>query len=497
MNDSRKFTLQLLRWRNSPGGGWIDPATDESVRNWDAVLRRASKDAGVLAPNDALRDYQLSAINKTREAVAGGKRSVVIVLPTGAGKTKTGVGLILSVVSKGRKALWVVHRRELAAQASERMTRDGLPEHGVILEGKQSTRPHASVQIASVWTLESQGITPPADLIVWDEGHHATAETWRAIAAKYPQAIHVFLTATPQRADGTALGNVAQAIVSTITTSELIRRGILVPFDVLAPSKRLDKLAKDPVEVIAKYCRDRKTILFASDVNTSKDCVNRLNQAGILSAHIDGTTKPDLRDDILNSFRDGALQVLSNVGILTEGFDDPAISAVIIARGCTSIGNFLQCVGRASRCHPSKTRALLIDLRGCVHEHGLPDDDRVYSLEGEPIKTSAAIPTLTTCMECGATFRTAKTCPRCGSSIAEKTPAKSLANVDIKKVVKVVPLEQKQRTWENLCRRAAQLGRQPGWAAHIFNWNFGHFPDRRNYKNFYDIVKKSTKSVAS
>jgi superfamily II DNA or RNA helicase len=403
--------------------------------------------------------------------------AVLLVMPTGAGKTRTAVDCVIAAAKRGMRVLWVVHRRELATQAKERMFRDGIERVGVILDGRPSTDPDAPVQIASAQTLASNGSRPAADLIVWDEAHHTVAETFRVIAAAYPKALHLGLTATPERSDGTALGNVFSHLVAPVSIRQLIAAGTLVPCDVIAPPKATTALAMDPLVAYQTHANGERAVVFAESVAAARELAQRFNEAGITAGFIDASQTVTERDDVLSRFKNGALRVVVNVYVLTEGYDDPSLSVCILARGCGSAGMFLQIVGRVLRASKGKTKATLIDLRGAVHRHGLPDEDREYSLEGKPIRTAKSTIKLSHCKECGAVFKVATECPRCGMALVSSKQQQIKAQ-KLSKIASVASREEKLAAWKRFCLHVREHGWKPGAAAHRFKAVFGHWPDR-------------------
>jgi superfamily II DNA or RNA helicase len=145
-----------------------------------------------------LRDYQIRAIDQVREAFRETRR-VLLVMPTGAGKTATASQILAWAVARGRRCLFIVHRREIVQDTHRRLLAAGV-SCGLVMAGQPTT--DAPVQVCSVQTLAARGLHPPADLLVWDEAHHVAAATYGAIRAKYPEAWHLGLTATPERTDG-------------------------------------------------------------------------------------------------------------------------------------------------------------------------------------------------------------------------------------------------------------------------------------------------------
>ena len=198
---------------------------------------------------------------------------------------------------------------------------------GMILAGARADDA-AEVQLASVQTITARQAVPPADLLVWDEAHHCAAETYRAIAARYPDAWHLGLTATPMRADGAGLGDAFDALVVGATVAELTRDGYLAPCDALAPVAEVKGIAQDPVEAVRAHAPDRRVVVFQRSVEYSRDCCAR---GGPRWAHVDGKTPAGERAATLERFARGELDVLSNVFVLTEGWDCPAADVVVLA----------------------------------------------------------------------------------------------------------------------------------------------------------------------
>ncbi len=164
-----------------------------------------------------LRPYQIDVIARVRAAVADGQRRICLVAPTGSGKTIIVAEIVRSGVERGRRVLFLAHRRELVAQAAEKLFNVGLSA-GIIQAGCTPS-PEYQVQIASVQTLHARAVRtrkidpPPADLVVVDEAHHVRARSWRQILDLYPEAVVLGLTATPCRGDGRGLGNVFVVMV--------------------------------------------------------------------------------------------------------------------------------------------------------------------------------------------------------------------------------------------------------------------------------------------
>lgn len=184
-----------------------------------------------------LRPFQLEAVERIREHIRRGCRKIVLVAPTGSGKTVIMSHIIQHAVAKDKTVLFLVHRVELAAQGSEKLDSFGV-DHGVIMSSHPRRRPWLKVQIASVPTLTRRlNKLPPADLIFCDETHRIRGKSWQKLLAAYPQAVVVGATATPLRADGLGLGEFYQEMVSCPSVNALTRMGYLVTSRVYAPAK--------------------------------------------------------------------------------------------------------------------------------------------------------------------------------------------------------------------------------------------------------------------
>ena len=432
-----------------------------------------------------LRPYQERSVAAVKGAFRAGARRIVLVAPTGAGKTVMGVAVVSGALAKGRRVLWLAHRRELVGQASARLDLVGATAHGVLLAGHPRANPTAPIQVASVQTLTVRGSSalPPADIIILDEAHHAVAATWRELAAAYPNAEMVLgLTATPERGDRTPLGDVFQALVAEIRMRELLDGGFLVPCDVIAPAAPQDELAEDPLDALAKHAPGRPAILFGSSVAHAQELAAAARRRGLRAECVDGATATDKREAALAAFAAGRLDLITNVFVLTEGFDAPRAEVCILARGCSATGTYLQMVGRVLRPSPAtgKRRAMLIDLRGLVHVHGMPDDERTYSLTGRAIRSSGTaedVAPLRQCQACGATFRWAPECPRCGARQPPR-PAPRVKRAPLAAVTaaQIVPMAAKRAHFDALAKTCRERRYSPKWVGVQFKQRFGHWP---------------------
>ncbi|MDD5753959.1 MAG: DEAD/DEAH box helicase, partial [Methylococcales bacterium] len=295
-----------------------------------------------------LRDYQHDGIGRLFASIRGGNKRVILQASTGAGKTRLAARIIEMAVAKQKRVLFCVHRKELVNQTSQTLDAFEI-DHGIIMASNPRKNDHA-VQIASIQTLTRRD-KPNADLVIIDECHLSCSMSYKAIVEHYADAAFIGLTATPVRSDGKGLGEVYSDIVSVVPMTQLISEGHLVKPRVFAPFtpdlKKVriskgdydtDDVAKlmDRKEITADIVRhwltsapDRKTIVFASSVQHSKNIVAEFIENGISAKHLDANSPAAERDQTLQEWRDGQFTVLSNMGLFIEGLDIPAASCVI------------------------------------------------------------------------------------------------------------------------------------------------------------------------
>ncbi|MFM1749022.1 MAG: hypothetical protein RLZZ188_2688 [Verrucomicrobiota bacterium] len=380
----------------------------------------------------------------------------------------------------------VVPRLELAAQTRATLARADV-RAGVVAGDADPGHVDgaAPVQVATVQTMTARGLRIPATLAVFDEAHHYVSAEWHGVLDGYRKmgVPLLGLTATPCRADGVALGEAFDHLVVAASVRELMDAGHLVPCDVVAPAARQSGMADDPVDAYKRFGGDRRAIVFARDQKHAQHLETRFRVNGIPSAFIDASLSATERRGRIERFRAGELRVLVNVQILTEGFDDPSVEVVVLASGCAHAGSYLQKIGRALRPSPAtgKTSALVIDLCGAVHDHGLPDDPREYSLSGRAIATGEVGLALRNCDACGGVWRAEEfrdaTCPRCGAkSKGRPDPKVKRAQLD---AIRATHTDEKRV--ENLRRlylRADAEGKKRMWAHFIFRSRYHRFPSK-------------------
>jgi superfamily II DNA or RNA helicase len=460
-------------------------------------------------------------IGRVHAEIAAGRRRILLVAPTGSGKTVIAAAVVADAVSRGLRVLFLAHRRELINQASRKLHAAGVVDHAIILPGFPM-RLGEPVQVASIASLHARMIRSaaidrlPADVIVVDEAHHCRARSYRQILDTYPNAVIIGLTATPCRGDGRGLGGIFEVLIEASTVAELTAARFLVPARIYAPTRpdlsgvriergdyveaqlaeRVDtpQLVGDVVAHCHRLNPERRaTVVFATGVAHSKHLCDEFCRSGLLAEHIDGSTPRDERDAILRRFEAGAVELICNAMVLTEGFDCPEIGCLILARPTKSLGLYRQMVGRALRPAPGKVDALIIDHSGAVFAHGFPDDPIDWSLAEDrraENKAHAARgeyggpPKLVDCPECKAVRFQGQPCPACGWRPQPRGSAVEVIDGDLGRVerdraVVAAAIDQRQ-FYRQLLYIAGERGYQRGWAGHKFREKFGAWPSWRN-----------------
>ena len=410
-----------------------------------------------------LRPYQSKLIDDLRAAVVAGHRCVLAQLATGGGKTVVFADITRRCVALGGRVLVVAHRRELISQARAKLAAVGV----------------TSVAVESVQTLLARGTRPEADLLIVDEAHHVSPE-WSKIPLAYPTATILGFSATPARADGVGLGSIYSELVAGPSISTLTAAGHLVPLEIVSPASvlRSGEIAQSVSNAYAAHAAGRQAILFSPHKRAAADHAAELCAAGVRAAVVVDDMSPERRSTVVDDYRAGRIQVLVSVAIAVEGFDAPATSAVILARGVGSLPLFIQMVGRGLRPAPEsgKRNCVLVDLRGVVHVHGRPDADMTYSLEGDGVRRMGAESVGALCIVCGAPC-TASGCEDCGRSPSELKALRvtGAALVKFAAVRRDTPEQQAERLARWLVE-TRKKGWKDGRAMYRFKGAYGAFP---------------------
>lgn len=411
----------------------------------------------------ALRPYQLRAVYDLQVAFAT-SRTVLLQLPCGSGKTATiATGLLAPSVERGHRCVFLAGLEELLDDTAERLASLGL-RVGIVQAGRRGDL-GAPIQVASLWTLARRPeALPAATRVVLDEARCAAAGTVRRILARYPEALVCGLEAVPCRGDGQALSEF-EALVRGPSIRELVELGHLVPTRVFAPDRWLERgVAEDPVEVVLGRAVGRRCAIFAPSAHLAREAAARLSALGHQTEAILDETPKSVRRTVRARLASGETRHLATVAALRAGFDAPVLDCAVLAQGCSSLASYLQSIGRVQRPCPEtgKRDAWVFDLRGAVYLHGLPDEDRAWSLEGTQGKAGTQmLAALRRCAECHAVCVQVARCPQCGARLDSVDPRPLRVQRTELWDQRGVSDEERVRRWVDGAVRAMRM-RKPG-----------------------------------
>lgn len=445
----------------------------------------------------ALRPYQSVAIEDLRAAIRAGHKRLMLQLPTGAGKTLTAAAMLISALLKGSRSAFVAHRKEIIDQTVRAFARLDVTSVAVIRAGDKRRDPAQPIQVCSIQTLVNRRF-PDAVIVFIDEAHRSCAASYVKLFEAYPDAIIIGLSATPCRPDGKPLGALYTHLVHGATYSALIAEGhIVAPLvystpmlpdlsrvhttggdynaEELEAAVNKSALIGNIVTEWQKRAEGRRTVAFAVSVAHSLAIVEQFVAAGVRAEHLDGTTPQEAREAILARLESGETTLVSNVGVLCEGWDMPACKCLILARPTKSLVLYMQCGGRILR--PWGDQApIILDHGGNVDRHGMPHEDREWSLTEKP-KKGGSVPQKV-CPECFAYIAAAlMACPHCGHEFqeapAEPEAAPTLGHVELALRTLDGP-DAELAHFRSLTKEAKERAYKPGWIAHRFNEKWGH-----------------------
>lgn len=436
-----------------------------------------------------LHPYQKKLVQQTRQELANGKNSVLIQSPAGSGKSVVIAEIARLTVKKGGYVLFMVHRKELVEQIT-----DSFKENNVDLS-------HCTIM--TVGRVKNRlGKLPKPTLIITDETHHSLAKTYRNVYKFYLTTPRIGFSATPWRMNGKGLHDVYESMVKGPSVKWLISNKYLAPFKYYSVNLvNSDKLKKsstgdytnksmdeavgktifgDVINTYKKVANGQQAIVYAHSVEYSQIVANSFNQAGISARHVDAKTPSTKREQIMTDFKAGKIKIICNVDLISEGFNVPDCSTVILLRPTASLVLFIQQSMRSMRYKTGKV-ATIIDHVANYSRFGLPDDDFDWTLDDREKKRNGRkddAPAIKTCDRC---FRVvpaqSKICPFCGFEFEiEATEMQEDKNAKIEKIgeFKMVA-DYKNNQYgkmkpddadnvEDLYKIAKARGYKPGWA---------------------------------
>ena len=455
----------------------------------------------------SLRPYQSDCIAGLRGAFRDGFHSPLLVSPTGSGKTVMFSFMTGRLIESGKRIVLLCHREELIEQISRTLTAFNVA-HGIISAGSGYDR-RQMAHVASVFTLARRldRVEVP-DYVIVDEAHHGVAgSTWGKVLAywreKNPKLRVIGVTATPERLSGEGLGETFDTMILGPTTRELIDLGALAPYRLFAPRQAVDlsgikrqggdfargevaaavdkpAITGDAVGHYRRLCDGAPAVAFCVSVEHAENTAEQFRSVGYRAMSIDGKMDRQLRRSIIADFGRGAINVLTSCDLISEGFDVPGIVAGILLRPTWSLSLYLQQVGRALRPKPGGGSAVILDHVGNSTRHGMPDDDREWSLIGRDgaRKTKAAEAACRQCEQCYAVSPAAAAkCRECGTLFPVKAREVEVVEGELSEV-EVARMKREAARAQGSAETVEaliDLGRLRGyknphaWANHVWN----------------------------
>lgn len=433
---------------------------------------------------EKLFKHQTEVIKKTYEILKKKICNVLIVLPTGAGKTIVKAQFAKDFYNQGKVTLIFAHRDVLLVQISlalcsmrvphnfmvSRKTRTYITNLQVEKYGQSFWDESSTIYVVSVNAFLARlkkGILDKfcklVDRWMMDEAHHTLRKNmWGRVLAPLTNAFGIGVTATPCRSDKKGLGSDADGVFDEMivgaTMAELIVAGRLAPYKIFVPPTKVDfsglrvnrsgdynvdELAEvtdnaditgDAVEHYQKLAAGKKAICFTCNIQHSDHVAAQFNRSGIPARSISSNNSDDERTEALEDFKAGRILILVNCDLFGEGFDVPSVEVCIMLRKTESYSLFKQQFGRCLRVLAGKEFGILIDHVGNVQRHCLdiaPHDDPEWTLDGEPSRRSiqdirepvGLVCSNDVCKLFYVPVGGNKTCPNCGHT---ETPAEVL-----------------------------------------------------------------------
>lgn len=425
-----------------------------------------------------LRPYQEKIKADVYEAWNAGHKNVLLVLPTGMGKTKTFCSIsidkaIVATVQPKLPTAIMVHRKELVQQICLTLAEEGIAHNiiaprpvilGIVAAERQLLKKqfydyNAPVTVISVDTLNARIVKHAnwaKSIRMWitDEAAHVLRDNkWGRAISYFENAIGLGVTATPQRLDKRGLGRHADGVFDVMVQGPNTRWGIdhgfLCKYKIAVPSSDYRQYLKkasegadftreamalasekshivgDVVANYQKFADGKQAIVFSSDIGAGQKTERKFRDTGITAKLLTGETDDKERLQALIDYREKKIKVLLNVDLFDEGLDVPGIECVIMARPTMSLSKYLQMIGRGLRPAPGKPHLIVIDHVGNVTTHGLPCQPRKWTLD-RIVRRRDRTNLIRICSNwaCNAPYdRILTACPYCGTEVPK--PGKS------------------------------------------------------------------------
>lgn len=403
-----------------------------------------------------LRDYQQELVDAACAEIRNGRRSVLCVCATGGGKSYC----FMDMASRCKgKALVLVHRGELKEQHIREFRKNEIPMDNITVETVQTVYRHLD---------DYDDIR----VVIADEAHLFMARTFKAVVEHFKEhgAYTIGFSASPCRLDGSSMSDIFDSMVDGPQTAELIDKKRLCPYEYYAPltvdvselkkqrgdyvTSEVENLMEPAIygRVIDEYkrlCPDKQAIAFCCSIKHSQQVAQQFRDAGIVAQHVDGNTPPKEREAIMEAFRAGDIQILTNVNLFSEGISVDGIGAVIMLRPTASLALCLQQWGRGLR-HQDGKVCTIIDCVGNYTRHGLPDEHREWTLEGNVKEhkehNEDGTFAVRQCPFCYKVFPAKPVCPYCGEEYPlHVRELKAIEEIELKKITEAEAKAEQER----------------------------------------------------
>ncbi len=344
-------------------------------------------------------------------------RHVMLQMPTGTGKTYLFSSIIHDIndwsmkTHTPNKMLVIAHRKELIDQIDKSLSVFHVG-HSVLAGPKEHRSLSHPVIVSSIQTIthpanagDVERLRSRIHFVIIDEAHHAMANTYRRLWKMFPDARFLGVTATPWRMNHSGFQRIFDRLILTQPVKEFIRQGYLAPYNYysLKPNswvqgaidgiRKFDKwgdydehalidtmdlghIRAQLVKSYQKLAWKKKGIIYSINKQHSANICNDYRRLGVRIVDIDDSTPSKVRQQYVNDFKAGLIDIIVNVNIFSEGFDCPDIEFIQLARPTRSLTMYLQQVGRGLRTTEGKTKCIILDNVGMYTRFGLPDANR-------------------------------------------------------------------------------------------------------------------------
>lgn len=397
-----------------------------------------------------LRNYQQKTVDDVYQSMKRGNRRIIVQQPPRTGKTVIFAEIARRATLKNNHVLFLVHRKEILDQTIKTFEKQNVDFNLTTLGMVQTLTRHVPEM-------------PKPRLIIVDEGHRALAKTYQRILQAFPQAYVLYFTATPIRTGHDQLDQIADDIIVGKSIKWLTEHHFLAPFHYYGlgdidrsklrksngdySSQSMDEAISHQIygHIVQQYQRlanGKQAVVYCHSIESAKKVTEQFSKVGISAAEIDGDTDSQVRDELVQKFRDQRVTILANVNLFTEGVDLPNVDCVIMARPTSSLALYLQFSMRCLNPRKGKT-AIIIDHVDNFLTFGLPNSDRdwrqaIQTRDKRKKKLNVGGPAICQCKYCFGIFYRAEMqdncCPLCGHKFESDRKDYQVVNVDLQEI---------------------------------------------------------------